>query len=80
MVVDNEESIAAADGWLDWRTKNGLEDPGPVTFLGGINDLPAGSRGYFTVDLEPGDYAFIAEIPGPQAAGFALPVSVGGAD
>jgi uncharacterized cupredoxin-like copper-binding protein len=50
-----------------------------VTFIGGLNDMPAGAHGYFTVDLEPGDYAFIAEMPGPQAAGFVLPVTVGGA-
>jgi hypothetical protein len=76
MRVDDENSIAKADAWLDWRTPDGLEDPSPVTFLGGINDLPAGAHGYFTVDLEPGDYAFIAEIPGPQAAGFVLPFTV----
>ena len=76
MRVDDEESIARADAWLDWRSEGGLEDPSPVVFLGGINDLPAGSHGYFTVDLAPGDYAFIAEVPGPQAAGFVLPFSV----
>jgi len=80
MKVDNAESIALADGWLDWRTKDGLEDPAPVVFLGGVNDLPAGAHGYFTVDLEPGDYAFIAEVPGPQAAGLVLPFSVEGSD
>jgi len=76
MRVDNADSIARADAWMDWRTKDGLEDPAPVTFLGGINDLPAGKHAYFTVDLEPGDYAFIAEMPGPQAAGFVLPFSI----
>jgi hypothetical protein len=76
MRVDNPESIALADAWMDWRLPDGLEDPAPVTFLGGINDLPAGSHGYFTVDLEPGDYAFIAEMPGPEAAGFVLPFAV----
>ncbi|MGA9572467.1 MAG: hypothetical protein WBS20_00825, partial [Lysobacterales bacterium] len=65
MKVENDDSVALADGWLDWRTKDGLEDPAPVTFLGGLNDMPAGSHGYFSVDLEPGDYAFIAEMPGP---------------
>lgn len=80
MRVDNADSIASADAWMDWRTKDGLEDPGPVAFLGGINDLPAGMHGYFTVDLAPGDYAFIAEIPGPQAAGFVLPFSVSASD
>jgi hypothetical protein len=78
MRVDDADSIALADAWLDWRTPEGLEDPGPVTFIGGLNDMPAGAHGYFTVDLEPGDYAFIAEMPGPQAAGFVLPVTVGG--
>jgi hypothetical protein len=76
MRVDDDQSIALADAWLDWRTANGLEDPSPVEFLGGINDMPAGTHAYFTVDLQPGEYAFIAEIPGPQAAGFALPASV----
>jgi hypothetical protein len=76
MVVENDESIALVDGWMDWRTPNGLEDPLPVTFLGGLNDMPAGSHGYFTVNLQPGDYAFVAEVPGPRAAGFVLPVSV----
>jgi hypothetical protein len=30
-----------------------------------LNDMPAGSHGHFTVDLQPGDYAFIAEVPNP---------------
>jgi len=76
MRVDSEDSIGDADAWLDWRAKEGLEDPAPVTFLGGINDMPAGSHGYFTVDLEPGRYAFIAEMPHPQAAGFVLPFTI----
>ena len=74
--IEDGKSIAKADAWLDWRTKNGLEDPSPVTFLGGINDMPAGARGYFTVDLEPGDYAFIAEVPAPQQAGLVLPFTI----
>lgn len=80
MRVDGDDSIRLADAWLDWRSKDGLEDPSPVTFLGGINDMPAGSHGYFTVELEPGEYAFIAEMPGPLAAGFVLPFSVAAAD
>jgi len=80
MRVDGDDSIRLADAWLDWRSKDGLEDPSPVTFLGGINDMPAGSHGYFTVDLEPGEYAFVAEMPGPAAAGFVLPFSVAAAE
>ena len=76
MRVEDPESVPLANAWMDWRTSDGLEDPPPVVFLGGINDLPAGRHGYFTVDLEPGDYAFIAEMPDPQAAGFVMPFSV----
>ena len=80
MRVEDERTIAAVDAWFDWRTENGLEDPPPAEFLGGVNDLPAGAHGYFTVELEPGDYAFVAEVPNPLSAGFVLPVSVAGAD
>ena len=76
MRVDDDASISMANDWMDWRTQDGLEDPSPVVFLGGINDLPAGKHGYFTVELEPGSYAFIAEMPDPQAAGFVLPFEV----
>ncbi|MEJ2258201.1 MAG: hypothetical protein P8X98_14650, partial [Woeseiaceae bacterium] len=67
---------AEVNAWMDRRTANGLEDPYPAVFLGGINDLPAGSHGYFTVELVPGDYAFVAEMPDPRGSGFVLPFSV----
>jgi hypothetical protein len=76
MRVNDPQDIARANAWMDWRAPDGLEDPAPVEFLGGINDLPAGQTGYFTVDLAPGDYAFIAEMPDPLAAGFVMPFSV----
>lgn len=39
---------------MDWSVKGGLQTPAPngVTFLGGVNDMPEGRTGYFTVDLE----------------------------
>lgn len=70
MKVESEDDIQRADAWLDWRAKDGLEDPSPVIFLGGVNDMPAGSHAYFTVDLQPGDYALIAEMPSPAETGF----------
>lgn len=74
--VSGPDALGRANDWMDWRTPGGLQDPAPAQFLGGINDLPAGANGYFTVDLEPGDYALIAEMPDPQAAGFVLPFSI----
>lgn len=76
MRAASADSTALADAWMDWRDRFGLQDPSPVPFLGGVDDMPAGSHAYFTVDLEPGDYAFIAEIPSPQASGFVLPFTV----
>jgi hypothetical protein len=49
--------------WMDWTQPNGLQVPAPVEFLGGLEEMPAGETGYFTVTLEPGRYAWIAEVP-----------------
>ncbi|MFH4968932.1 hypothetical protein V8G61_12075 [Gaetbulibacter sp. M240] len=55
--------------WMDWSIKGGLQSPAPngVTFLGGVNDMPEGRTGYFTVDLEPGNYVFISEVPNTKS-------------
>jgi hypothetical protein len=47
--------------WLDWMNIEGLESPSPVEFLGGTQEMPVGYTSYFTVDIEPGNYAWIAE-------------------
>lgn len=51
--------------WMNWSVPGGLSSPGPdnVIFLGGVNDLPGGSTGYFPADLDPGKYALMAEVP-----------------
>ena len=40
-------------------------EPAPegIVFLGGVNDMPAESTGYFTAVLTPGKYALISEVP-----------------
>lgn len=48
-------------GWMDWFSVEGVRSPAPAEFLGGVHLMPVGSTGYFTVDLEPGRYAFISE-------------------
>lgn len=47
--------------WMDWMNVDGLRAPSPATFVGGIHEMPAGYTAFFTVDLEPGHYAWIAE-------------------
>lgn len=49
--------------WMDWMAKTGLQTPAPAEFVGGLNEMPAGTTAYMTVDLEPGHYAWISEVP-----------------
>lgn len=60
----NLENIAV---WMDFLNPQGLvstaENPGPATFISGTHEMPRGNTVYFTVDLEPGRYAWISEQP-----------------
>ena len=63
--LSDSSDIDELEKWMNWAEPEGLKTPAPkgVTFLGGMNDLPAGAIGYFTVAFKPGKYAFIAEVP-----------------
>lgn len=74
--LENGGDLAAAIAWMDWRNPEGLAVPAPVTFVGGLEDMPEGSTGYFTVDLTPGHYAFIAEVPDARQEGLVLEFDV----
>ncbi len=52
--------------WLNWMNVEGLQEPAPATFLGGMNILPEGTTGYFSLDLKPGRYLFASEYTGHQ--------------
>lgn len=68
----NDVHVARLDGvadatelvpWMDWMNVNGLENPAPTPFVGGTQEMPEGYTAYFTVNLEPGRYAWISESP-----------------
>jgi hypothetical protein len=61
--------VSQVGAWMDWTQRTGLETPAPAQFLGGLNEMPAGSTGYFTASLMPGRYAWVAEVPNPEAKG-----------
>jgi hypothetical protein len=67
--------------WMDWSQPMGLETPAPAEFVGGTNELPAGGTAYFNVRLEPGRYAWVAEVSRPAEKGmlrvFTVPSSGG---
>lgn len=58
MENDNIDSIKV---WMDWMEVNGLAPPSPAEFLGGTQEMPVGYTSYLTVDLEPGNYAWVTE-------------------
>lgn len=73
-----DADLEALEAWMDWRQPQGLQTPAPAEFLGGLSEMPAGSTGYFTVDLEPGSYAWISEVPGGREKGLLQTFTVEG--
>jgi hypothetical protein len=67
--LEDDTDLNALGAWMNWAVPGELETPAPAAFLGGVQDMPAGSTGYFDVLLRPGRYAFIAEVPGPAGVG-----------
>jgi hypothetical protein len=61
--------LDALAGWMDWRAPGSLvfRAPDGAEFLGGTMEMAAGETAYFTVNLRPGIYAWIAEVPDPAA-------------
>jgi hypothetical protein len=61
---------ARVDELVAWiGSPTGLAEAVPAEFLGGTHDMPAGSTAYLSVQLEPGSYAWIAEVPNAEQRG-----------
>jgi hypothetical protein len=67
--LENDTDIEDLAIWMDWSQPTGLQTPAPAEFLGGTQEMPAGETAYFTVHLEPGRYAWIAEVTSPAEKG-----------
>lgn len=62
--LESNTNMQELETWMDWVDPKGLETSTvPVRFLGGIQEMPAGNKAYVKLDLEPGRYAFISEVP-----------------
>jgi hypothetical protein len=68
--------LGALGMWMDWSQSNGLQTPAPVSFLGGAEEMPAGSTAYFTVDFTPGQYAWVSEVTSPGEKGMLVEFAV----
>ncbi|SKB85840.1 hypothetical protein SAMN05660776_0132 [Salegentibacter holothuriorum] len=69
--LDENANLEKLEEWMNWTNPEGFITPSPkgVTFLGGTQELPAGETSYFSAELKPGNYAFIAEIPNSSEKG-----------
>lgn len=71
---DDETDASAVNGWMNWEDPTQFISDGtePGTFVGGVTDILTGDLprdGYFHVNLTPGDYAWVAEVPDPASKG-----------
>ncbi len=76
--LEKGSDLEQLNSWMTWTTPEGLNTPAPVKFLGGTQELPAGNTAYITVDLEPGNYAWVAEVPNPKEKNMLKTFSVSG--
>lgn len=63
-----DTDLAEVTRWMDWMNVGGLRAPAPAAFAGGIQEIPVGRTGYFSVDLAPGRYALLSEATAGQGA------------
>ena len=78
--VSDDLDLGELEQWMDWSQPTGLQTPAPAQFLGGIHEMPAGTTGFFSVTLEPGNYAWISEVPNSSEKGMLKLFSVPSGD
>lgn len=78
--LQDDTDMDALLSWMDWTQVGGLQTPAPAVFLGGVNEMPAGQTGYMTVTLQPGRYAWIAEVPHARKKGMLKEFTVASSD
>ena len=77
-LLDDSE-VSQIVKWVDWREPTGLQTPAPsANFLGGTNELPAGGTAYFSINLKPGRFMWISEVPNADGKGLLVEFEVVG--
>jgi hypothetical protein len=71
--LENKSDALLADlgAWMDWTQIGAFTHGSPIgtQFVGGAMEMAGGSVAYVHVNLRPGDYAWIAEVPDPAENG-----------
>ncbi len=63
--LTKDADLKTLEKWMNWLDPKGFISPMPAgfEFMGGLQEMPGGNSGYFTVNLTEGRYAFISEVP-----------------
>lgn len=72
----DDTNMEELEAWMNWINPQGLETPAPATFLGGVQEMPAGNTAYITIVLKPGRYAWISEVPESSSKGMLKTFSI----
>jgi hypothetical protein len=67
--LEETANLEELESWMNWANPKGLITPAPqgITFLGGVQEMPAENKGYFSIALKKGKYAFISEVPASKS-------------
>lgn len=65
--LEEDDDLQELNAWMNWADPSGLNTPAPVRFIGGAQEMPGGNTAYITVNLEPGNYVLISEVPDPAS-------------
>ena len=63
----DQQLLDELGAWMNWTTEEGFVHRAPegTTFIGGSMEMTGGNMAYYHVNLKPGSYAWIAEVPDP---------------
>lgn len=67
--MTEETDLASVSDWMSWYKVGGLRAPAPAEFLGGADvhgSTPEGGKAYFSMDVQPGRYAWVVDAPSKE--------------
>jgi hypothetical protein len=76
--LNSDTNLDEVIAWMDWRTPTGLQTPITTEFIGGVHEFPVGETAYLHLDLAPGPYAWISEVPNADEQGMLMEFEVAG--
>ena len=76
--LDSFDLIETLSTWINAADLNSFRSPAPkgLTFLGGVNDSQPGISGYFSAELDSGNYVLISEVANVKDRKMIVPFTI----